>query len=309
MLATTNNMTIQVYGSESEIDTFASRIKLMVKGGAALSNGEARALAQISRVTNLNPFIGEVWYIPGKGPMIGIAGARRLFNEGNSENGYAYVELIPCSPEEAGVPAESLKDVHACYQCEAHSSAATREYLKMITEAMQAMREAGSTDPFGDARQVVGKKPIWQGWGYSTKSETSRMNKTALAKKRAEADALKKRIVVPFGLPDVQVSVHEDYIDAQSETIQEQPKQKSIVEDEDYPAELIVESVQPAPVKSAVKLVPNETITDSEWEQFGKLLQSAHNAGLVVMEYNRASMTAEKLNGVTNYIRQEMAKK
>lgn len=66
---------------------------------------------------------------------------------------------------------------------------------------------------------------------------------------------------------------------------------------------------RPAPVKPAVKLVVNETITDSEWERFGKLLQSAHNAGLVVTEYNRASMTAEKLNGVTNYIRQEMAKK
>ena len=298
MLNVANN-TIQVYGTNKEIDEFAGRIKLMVKGGNNLANGEARALAQISKVTGLNPFIGEVWYIHEKGPMIGIAGARRLFNEGNSGGDYAFVELIPCSPEEAGVPPETIKDVAASFRCEAHSSSATRQYQQLLLETLEAFRVSGSTDPFGDAREVIGKKPIWQGWGYSTKSELSKMNKVQLAKKRAEADALKKRIVVPFGLglPDVGVSVHENAIEAGVE--------ESI--DDTYPptsepAELVIESTAPGPMK------PNLIITDGEWERFSKLVQQAANAGIVVRDYNRSKMTPDLINGATNYLRQAMEK-
>lgn len=289
------NQTIQVYGSDREIDEFAGRIKLMVKGGAALANGEARALAQISKVTGLNPFIGEVWYIPGKGPMIGIAGARRLFNEGNAGHDYAFVELIPVSREEAGVPDE-VKDVVACFRCEAHSSAATREYQKLLLETLEAFRAAGSTDPFGDAREVVGKKPLWQGWGYSTKSELSKMNKVSLAKKRAEADALKKRIVVPFGLglPEVQVSVHEDLIEAEAEEIEDL-----------CPTELEIESSVPGPSRAMV----NQHISDFEWGAFTKLVERAQRAGIPIKEYNREKMTPDFLNKSTIFYQDQLAKK
>lgn len=299
------NSSLQVYGSDSEIDLFAGRIKLMVRGGNSLATGEARALAQISQVTGLNPFIGEVWYIPGKGPMIGIAGARRLFNEGNSGGDYAFVELVPCSAAEAGVPDE-VKDVVACFRCDAHSSSATRQYQKLLLDTLEAFRVAGVPDPFGSARDVIGKKPIWSGWGYSTKSETSKMNKVQLAKKRAEADALKKRIVVPFGLglPDVGVSVHEDAIEAESEFV---PTPPSEYPDPDlvYPAatELIIESAVPGP-----RLVPNAVISDGEWERFSTLISDAARAGLVVRTYNRLQMTPDLLNGATTYWRAELAK-
>lgn len=294
--------TIKVYGTDQEIDKIAGRIKLMVKGGDKLSNGEARALAQISNVTGLNPFIGEIWYIPTKGPMIGIAGARRLFNEGNNGSDYAFVELIPCSAAEAGVP-DDVKDVVACFRCEAHSSSATRQYQQMLLQTIEAMRAAGSQDPFGDAREVVGKKPIWQGWGYSRKSDQSTMNKVQLAKKRAEADALKKRIVVPFGLPEVEISVHENYVDAETSPVITHDDQG---EDQAAPAtdELIIESKAPTSSKAVV----NNLITDFEWETFSKLVQSAQNAGIVVRTYNRKEMTPSLVNGASEYLKGAIAK-
>ena len=69
----------------------------------------------------------------------------------------------------------------------------------MLTGLVNTLRDAKVDDPFGKAKEVVGIKPTWIGYGYSTKSETSRMNKQQLAKKRAEADALKKKVLIPFG--------------------------------------------------------------------------------------------------------------
>jgi len=205
------NTTIEVYGSEKDLDQIAARVRLMVKGGKSLADGEARALAQIAQVTGLNPFIGELWYIPGKGPMVGIAGARRLFNEQNNNGAdYAFVDLVVCSADEAGVP-EDVKDLVAAFRAEVHSSTATREYQRMLLETIEALRAAGTSDPFGQAREIVGKKPTWIGWGYSRKSDQSTMNKVQLARKRAEADALKKRIIVPFGI-NLDISVHDNVI-------------------------------------------------------------------------------------------------
>ena len=58
-----------------------NRIKVMLPGGAKLSNDERFALAQIAVVHGLDPFNGEVWYIPGRGPMIGIKGLRKKARE------------------------------------------------------------------------------------------------------------------------------------------------------------------------------------------------------------------------------------
>lgn len=204
---------IQTYGSNTDINTMAGRFRIAVKGGDKLSNNEAIALAQVAQVTNLNPFVGEIWAIPGKGTMIGIAGARRLFAE--QTNGF--IEVIPCSPEEAGAVE---KDVVVAFKCVAHDSVKTREYQKMMTETIDAMRAGGSKDPYGDAKEICGPRPQWVGYGYSTHSETSRMNKTQLARKRAEADALKKCIVIPFGAAidtqDSRDSQPVEYIEAEA---------------------------------------------------------------------------------------------
>lgn len=287
------NTAIETYGTNQELQSMAGRFKTALRGGDKLSNNEAMALAQIARITNLNPFIGELWYIPGKGPMIGIAGARRLWNEKSSlGGGWSHVDISPCSPEEAGA---TEKDVVVAFRAEAHDSKATADYQRLFVETLAACRASGSTDPFKDAKEIMGNKPVWVGYGYSTQSETSRMNKTQLARKRAEADALKKCISVPFG---VEISVDGDTAPA----YESQVVTGSVVEESLQ--ELPIESAQPAP-----KLKPNETITDDEWQAFEKLCADATGKGINLPIYNRAKMKPDTLNGAKKYIEQQITKK
>jgi hypothetical protein len=192
---------IQQYGNPAEVLSLARRIKIMVPGGSKLADAEAQALAQVSLVTKCNPFIGEIWYIPGRGPMIGIKGARRHGNEQVEQAGgrgaYWFPDLQPCSPDDAG--AKDVKDVSASFRCVITDSVSTSKYQQMFLETVNSLRSAGSKDPVGEAREICGKRPQWIGYGFSTTSEQSKMNKQALAMKRAEADALKKRFDIPFG--------------------------------------------------------------------------------------------------------------
>lgn len=194
-------LVISQYGESSEILSLAKRIKIMVPGGNKLADAEAQALAQVSLVTHCNPFIGEIWYIPGRGPMIGIKGARRHGNEtieaAGGPQAYWTIDLQPCSPEEAG--AKDVKDVAAAYRGILTDSVSTALFQRMFLDTVNALRAAGSKDPVGEAREICGKRPQWVGYGYATISEQSKMNKQALAMKRTEADAIKRRFDIPFG--------------------------------------------------------------------------------------------------------------
>jgi hypothetical protein len=218
-LATKSNTSL-VLGDYGEIEEFAKRIKMLMRGGDKLSNPEVMALAQFAKLTNLNPFIGECWYIPGSGPMVGIAGARRLGQEqAGDAGGFSFPTITPVSPEEAGALESELKDVAAAFKAEITDTSAVFAYQKMFTATIQAMREAGVADPFAAAKEVCGPRPSWVGYGYSTRGERSRMNKTQLARKRAEADALKKIIVIPFGAQVADSDVSPEYVDAPAEDV------------------------------------------------------------------------------------------
>jgi hypothetical protein len=217
---TTKSNTSLVLGDYGEIEEFAKRIKMLMRGGDKLSNPEVMALAQFAKLTNLNPFIGECWYIPGSGPMVGIAGARRLGQEqAGDAGGFSFPTITPVSPEEAGALESELKDVAAAFKAEITDTSAVFAYQKMFTATIQAMREAGVADPFAAAKEVCGPRPSWVGYGYSTRGERSRMNKTQLARKRAEADALKKIIVIPFGAQVADSDVSPEYVDAPAEDV------------------------------------------------------------------------------------------
>lgn len=186
------------YGNREEISALAKRIKTMLPGGEKLSENESLALAQVATVTKLNPFVGEVWYIPGKGPMVGIKGARRLENEETrNKNGYSWMQFDVISPEDSGAP--DPKNVFRAYKCTINDVNATKAYLAVFHDALEMLRGAQSKDPYMEAKEICGPRPVWEGYGFSLIGEPSRMNPDALARKRAEADALKKRIVLPFG--------------------------------------------------------------------------------------------------------------
>ena len=219
--------TNMILGEYGEIETFAKRIKQMMRGGEKLSVNDAMSLAQFSKVTGLNPFIGECWWIPGSGAMVGIAGARRLEQEQARQTGSSSSPNISvCSAEEAGATEAELKDVIAAFRCEINDSHASWEYMKMFTETLDSLRAAGVGDPVPVAREICGPRPSWVGYGYSKKSEPSRMNKVQLARKRSEADALKKRIVIPFGAEIAESEVAPDYVDATAE----EPKAKRSID-------------------------------------------------------------------------------
>jgi hypothetical protein len=207
-------------GEYGDVEEFAKRIKMLMRGGDKLNNTEVMALAQFAKITNLNPFTGECWYISGSGPMIGIAGARRLDQQQTGDaGGCSFPTITPCPADEAGALEAEIRDVVAAFKAEITDTAAITAYQKLFTSTIQAMREAGVADPFAAAKEVCGPRPSWVGYGYSTKSERSRMNKTQLARKRAEADALKKRIVIPFGAKIAEVDVAPEYVEGDVEEV------------------------------------------------------------------------------------------
>ena len=262
---------IQSYGQADDVYTLAKRIKIMVPGGSKLSDSEAQALAQVSLVTQCNPFIGEIWYIPGRGPMIGIKGARRHGNEqtlkAGGKDAYWVPEMKPCSAQEVGY-AGKPEDLESAWCCTITDSVSSGLFQRMFLEAVNTLRAAGSKDPVGDAREICGRRPEWKGYGYSTRSEQSKMNKQALAMKRAEADALKKKFDIPFGADianghTAQEAEAVEWIESTpfviAETADEMPPVESqVVKDEEQPIE-IVEVLSDWAVKQAAKFWNIET--------------------------------------------------
>lgn len=75
-------MALQQWASRDEVRELNERLAMMtLPGGKRLSSEERLALAQISVLHNLDPFNGEIWIIPGSGPMIGIKGLRKKGRE------------------------------------------------------------------------------------------------------------------------------------------------------------------------------------------------------------------------------------
>jgi hypothetical protein len=200
----------------------------MVKGGSKLNENERMALAQVALITGLNPFIGEVWYIPGSGPMVGIAGARKLDNERvESKGGYTWETCDPVAPEEAGASAQEAQNVAAAFKITINDSNATAQYQKLFADTLKMLRDVGTQDPFVEAKEICGPRPAWVGYGFSLRGESSRMGKVQLARKRAHSDALKKRIIVPFGGQVAETDAAPGY-DVDAEAIDmEYPEKKS----------------------------------------------------------------------------------
>lgn len=262
------NRTDLMFGEKGEIYALANRIKVMVPGGQKLSDNEAMALAQVSTVTKLNPFIGEIWYIPGKGPMIGIKGARRLDQESTAKKGgYSFPRFTVCPPAEAGANEAQVKDCAYAFKCEIEDSASTLAFQKMFTEILASLRESGCTDPVGEARQILGSRPVWTGYGFSTRSEESRMNKVQLAQKRAESNALGRRLVLPFGVEvSAAESVHE-YVDVKAVDV------TTIVQQNENP----------------------DPVTDDTWTRWLTTAKRADKAGIPHSEIKRDAVINDDL--------------
>jgi hypothetical protein len=322
MVATTEIQKVEtglaMYGDRDDIDALARRIKVMVPGGDKLNTNEALALAQISQACKLNPFIGEVWYIPGKGGMVGIRGARRYANEQVKDeagrDAYWFPDIQPCPPAEAG--ATESEKVVAAFRCVIHDSASTFQYQKALTALISELRAAGYPDPYGEAVKIVGPKPQWIGYGYSTTTDQTRMNKMQVARKRAEADALKKRFYIPFGatVSEFEDKGEDDVIDVDRAFPPDEPVRRT-----PYPREQAIADLTGIPV---AKQETHKTIAErpytaeqlkarifeiaTEHQKKGKLSATAAQRGLVagvLTECFAGDPDAEKIrHSVTKFL-------
>lgn len=171
---------IQLYDGEM-IERLARRIKRCVPNGDRLNDNEALALAQIAVSTDLSPFVGELYYIPGRGPGVGIEGLRRKASE---QSTYSMAPPRAMLNEEIAEHGLKEGDVGRVAELYRHD---------VLAKAVEINKAAG--EPIIPIGPIVGVG-IWKKGDQIPKGKSPAW----MASKRAEADALKKgfNIVMPF---------------------------------------------------------------------------------------------------------------
>ena len=188
-LITQQQSSIDKWGSQADLQAFSERLlQTYLPGGKKLAPQEALALAQVANVLGLNPFIGEVWYIPGVGPFVGIKGLRtKAGEEDDRRSASHWVEFKQVDAAKYGEAANAV--VYECYLRDSFTQHAW-------TQAVHQLTSSGAA--WSDAKELLGPPPVFIGVGIATPNEQSRMKIHARAQKRAEADAIKKRYNIPL---------------------------------------------------------------------------------------------------------------
>jgi len=174
------------------VKLLAGQIKKCVPNGDKLSNSEALALARISMATDLSPFTGELFYLPGKGPHVGIRGFRRKAKE----QALYSTNFRPMIPEEIKEHDVRTNVGDVGYVCELWRHDLTKEAAEINELAGEAIipikpivgvgiwrKKYPEIAQYKDDNVPHGKSPAWQ------------------AKKRAEADALGQAYDIGLNLP------------------------------------------------------------------------------------------------------------
>lgn len=176
---------------------FAGQIKACIPNGKDLTDSEAIGLARISMATDLSPFTGEIWYIPKKGPHIGIRGLRRKAKE-----------QALYSKDFRAMRDEEIEehDVRACdvgYICELFRHDLTKEAAQINQLAGQPVIPIKPIIGVGIWRLAY--KEIAQ---YKDDSVPHTKSPAWVARKRAEADALSQAYDIGINLPYSDVGNH-----------------------------------------------------------------------------------------------------
>jgi hypothetical protein len=182
---------LAVWGSRDDVREVAQRLKMMMVGARKLSDNECLALGQAAIAHGLDPFNGEIWLIPGSGLMIGVKGLRKKAREQVQGNFWINFREVtdPDERKRRGfVVGAIVYDAHLF----------DSETLRAYVEAIQQLQKVAA--PWDWITATIGEKPYTVGTGIFTPGEKTRMEPDQCARKRAEADALKRRFDVPFGL-------------------------------------------------------------------------------------------------------------
>jgi len=177
-----------------EIRRMAQDIKDLLPNGNKLQDFETLALAHSAQALRLNPFTGEIWYIPGHGLMAGIKGHRRTAHEqiekaGGAASSYwpEFDLMTPVQKKEYLIPDNALGFI-----CRLYDTVTLRTY----SETVERLFKAGA--PWADIKHIIGDRPYTIGVGFYQSGEQTRMKPHQCGMKRAEADALKRRFDLPF---------------------------------------------------------------------------------------------------------------
>lgn len=177
----------------------AARIKLMIYNGKKLSDGEAEALAVYSMVNDLNPFVGECYYLPGIGPGPGIAGWRKKADEqleyearrAAQPSARFWCDYVDPDPREVGVLAAGDIAVKAVL----HDTITKTAWEQRVLSHYIELVKAGEKD-IAIARELAGSEPVWSAIGIVRTGENfggDKMPRYERACKRAEKAAIRKR--------------------------------------------------------------------------------------------------------------------
>ena len=178
-LATRPDVELEAYGEIDKVREMTRRLMAMLPSAKDLGPAGAGALAQASLAMGLNPFIGQVWAIPQRGGtygiMVGISGLRaKAHEQAKADHGMYSVTYRQVREDEIeGLQINKGDIVRACDLTVSGDRA--RRHLEMTREV-----------------------PRYTGIGVYRSGESTKMNPLQVARKRAEAEAIKQAFDVPL---------------------------------------------------------------------------------------------------------------
>ncbi len=186
------------FASKNEITEMQGRLLEAMPGSRKLEPSQAMALAQIALAHGLDPFTGDIWWIPGSGAMIGIKGLRKEASRGirkeADEAGLAYGSYWGIATRIVDPKTIAAGDEDLAYKYE------LRDTVSIAAHANSLKRYLDMEMDLDQAIAIVGPAPTVVGYGIYKKGEATKMQPTEAALKRAEAHALKQRFNVEFNI-------------------------------------------------------------------------------------------------------------
>ena len=188
--------------------------KRIIVNGKKLSDDEVRALAVYTVQTGLNISLNECYYMPGTGPIPGIAGIRRLakesaIQEANSAKyrlvGKGYRLDFVLLEEKTNEANFNIKDGDIAYKCILISDMDEAFWLNKLFPVIEKFLSYGldynnakiqAIDLIGGCPKTEYVGVVYGSESFSYNGKPEKMDRHERAKKRAEKGALKKRFAL-----------------------------------------------------------------------------------------------------------------
>lgn len=183
----------------------ADRLRSMIVNGKRLADNEIFALTSYSLANDLNPFNNEAYFLPGVGPVPGIAGYRKKSKMALKQEAKEANVRAPYFIENYRLIEDPLEGGHnydagdICYECTIQDNVSLQGHAEILSEAMAKLVKAGVDveQAYSAAVKIAGPSPTWTGVGivwhdedFGKKEKYSRHER---AMKRAAKLAIKKR--------------------------------------------------------------------------------------------------------------------